>query len=310
MIARKQALDVVIQALGFIESSVSYSNGLHLYDANVISEHFFTLFLSKAYKQNFINLNTGTRQQPAIDLGDLSAGICFQVTSDGKKSKIEETVDRYMKHKLFNKFPHLRVFIIGRRHGRYGGIAVPAGVTFNVDDDVIGCPELVKHINTLGTPQIQKLESIIYRELPVFRKATDVQNQNDEDAIDEYRSYFDRPALHDPWRAEGDYAAFGKALTDLIQLLNTGWVDGVPVTKKRMKVSNNDWKGRLSIITAQLLALRQIFTIHVRTGEIDLDRNRCSFKDQRVPGVIDHYKEAILSEMNLLLTMAGVPKIP
>jgi len=81
--------------------------------------------------------------------------ICFQVTSDGKKPKIQETVDRYLTHQLFNTFPHL------------------------------------------------------------------------------------------------------------IQLMNTGWVEGAPVAKKRMKLGNEAWRNSLATITAQLLALRQLFTIHV-----------------------------------------------
>ncbi len=309
IIARKQALDVTLQALGFIESSVAYSNGAHLYDINIISEHFFALFLSAAYQKDFANLNTSTQQHPAIDLGDKSAGICFQVTSDGKKPKVQETVGRYLKYQLFQTFPHLRVLIIGRRVGRYGGMQVPAEVTFNVDDDIVGGAELANHIRMLGTPDLQNLEAVVFQELPLFRRATDVQQQSDREALDEYRSYFDRPALHDSWMAEANYAKFGKALTDLIQLMNTGWVDGMPVTKKRMKMANDSWKDSLAKITAQLIALRQLFTIHVRSGEIDLENNRCVFTDRRIPQFIDGYKQAILSEMNQLLTTAGFPKI-
>jgi len=211
---------------------------------------------------------------------------------------------------LFNTYPHLRILIIGKRHGKYAGISVPSGVAFNVDTDIVGCADLVKHIRTLGTPNLQHLESIIYQELPVFHKASGLQNQSDSDALNEYRSYFDRPALLDPWLAEVNYADFGKALTDLIELMNTGWVKGMPVAKKRMKLGNLNWKDSLAAITTQLIALRQLFTIHVRSGEIDLDRNRCAFNDPLVPQIIDGYKQAILSQMNSLLTTSGFPKIP
>lgn len=310
IIVRKQALDAIIQALSFLDSSVAYSNGVNLFDTNVIAEHFFELFLSSAYQKQFVNLNTGTKQQPAIDLGDASSGICYQVTSDGKKSKIVETVDLYLKHQLYKTYPHLRILIIGRRHGKYAGITVPSGVTFNVDTDIVGCTELVKHIRNLGTPDLQRLESVIHQELPVFRKATGIQNQSDSDALNEYRSFFDRPALLDPWLAEVNYADFGKALTELIALMNTGWVEGTPVAKKRMKLGNNEWKDSLAAITTQLIALRQLFTIHVRSGEIDLDHNRCTFRDPQVPQIIDGYKQAILLQMNSLLTTAGFPEIP
>lgn len=306
---RKRALDAIIQSLGFIEITIGYSGGIHLYDTHVIAEHFFESFLNSVYQIKLVNLNNGAQQQPAIDLGDASSGICFQVTSDGKKAKIRKTVDRYLAYHLVSTFPHLRVLIIGRRQGKYAGITVPNGVTFDVDKDILDCAELVRHINTLGTPELLHLESIIYQELPVFRQATDVQKQSDAVAINEYRSFFDRPALLDPWNAEADYSAFGKALTDLIQLMNTGWVEGMPVTKKRMKIENATWKQSLATITAKLIALRQIFTIHVRSGEIDTVHNQCAFKDCGVPQFIDGYKQAILSEMNSLLTTAGFPKI-
>lgn len=307
--ARQQSLNIIIQALSFIESSVSYSNDIHLTDINSISEDFFALFLSPVYKLQLSNLNLQS-QYPAIDLGDSTAGVCFQVTADAGKPKVKGTIARFVDHDVFKVFPHLRVLIIGKRKGKYSGLTTPPGTIFNPDNDVIGLPDLVRHIKTLSTPDLEHLEEIVYREVPLFRKATQVQHQDDKTSLSEYRSFFDRPALLDPWYAERDFRAFGKALTDLIQLLNTGWIDGEPVAKKRMKIENADWRDILAKITGQLIVLRRMFTIHVRTGEIDLDHNRCTFKDQSVPRTIDAYKQSILGEMNSLLTIAGLPDIP
>jgi hypothetical protein len=308
--ARMQALHTVIRALSYLECCVANSNALRLYDINVVSEHFFERFLSVAYCLQLVSLNSGGQQQPAIDLGDLSLGVCFQVTSDGSKAKVKETIRLYETYNLSAKYPRLRVLIIGPRRGEYANVTVQPGVIFDANDDIVGRKELARHIGTLGTAELQQLESIVQQEMPVFGVTNNVQSQSDVDAIKEYRDYFDRPALRDPWRAEGDYGAFGKALTELVELLNTGWVNGIPIAKRRTRIANVAWKDDLANIYGQLTALRVLFMTHVRSGEIDLSRNVCNFKDPHVGRLIDHYKDSIIHQMNRLLTNARIAPIP
>lgn len=302
-------MDTIVPALSYLQLCVQNYDVMQLYNINIASEYFFARFLSVTHQCNLTDLNNITGSHPGIDLGDAATGICFQITSQARKAKVAETMAKYENFTLWKTYPHLRVMIIGERCGKYAGLKPANGGVFDVSKDIIGIPNLAKLVKTLDTPKLQLLDGIIRTEMPAFTQMASLQSHTDLHALGEYRDYFDRRALLDPWHAEHNYKGFGEALTDLIESLNNGTVRDQPVTKKRFKISDLQARTALAGISDQLAKLRQLFTVHVRSGEINLAANSCLFTSPTTEATFDVSRQSILGDMNSLMSRFGLQPI-
>ena len=132
---------------------------------------------------------------------------------------------------------------------------------------------------------------------------------SDVEALKEYATHFDRSALQDSLRNCGSYKDFAKALTDLISLLNTGAVEGKPVTKRRADFDSADWRNSLETLYHEVRSLRGLYTSLVKSGEIDEDKCTCGFGNHRMRHVFDSKKQEIINQLNAILNNANLPRI-
>ena len=79
---RDQFLKDISDYLGIIAYQVDTRNSIHLYDLNISAEDFYNGLLNHVYGLNLINMNIENPNTKAIDLGDRTARICIQVTSE------------------------------------------------------------------------------------------------------------------------------------------------------------------------------------------------------------------------------------
>lgn len=146
-------------------------------------------------------------------------------------------------------------------------------------------------------------------------KLRDAFNQSDKEALERFRLIMDRPAMHQPFRIEGNMHDFLTAITDIIRALNTGILktregDEFSRTKPRSMLSNPDWRQKLEIITSRLEELRTRFEIAVRSGEMTLSPNGFyAFYNQQLPNEIDAMRDAIILLFNELLQEAELQPI-
>ena len=140
-------------------------------------------------------------------------------------------------------------------------------------------------------------------------------NQSDKDALTQFRMFIDRPALHQPFRIEGNMHDFLTAITDVIRALNTGILktregNEIARTKPRGMFSNPNWRQKLDIITSRFEQLRTRFEIAVRDHEMNLHPNGFySFNNRNFPNEIDAMRQSIILLFNRLLEEARLPPI-
>lgn len=308
LLAKQGLLHKINLALTALQLNVTSENAGRLFDINTVVEDFLASFLGKLYDLSLENLNYPTHY-PAVDLGDKNKKHAIQVTATGSKQKVKDTLETFVKHVPAGEFNRVQVVIIGKRRGKYAGLQRASQPAFNPDKDVIGIPQLAKHISNSDTLKLQQLCDIIDQEMPIMKAFAGLRKPSDIDTIHEYRTSFDRPALQDSWRGERQVVGFAQALDDLISLLNTGVVKGAPVTKRRVDIDNEHWRNAVEILYQKVRSLRELYTIHVNSGEIDESTNCCRFHDNRMFDVFDEYKQAVVSELNRLLEQAGLPPI-
>lgn len=132
---------------------------------------------------------------------------------------------------------------------------------------------------------------------------------SDIDALKEYSAQFDRAALQDSLRGCGDYKLFAKSLGELIELLNTGLIQGKAATKRRSDFANDKWRSALGDVYHEVRGLRELYTSLVRSGEIDESSCTCKFRNHKMYDEFEAKKRSIVLILNDLLRDANLPAI-
>jgi len=311
-LVRQSHEEKIVFALSVLQVAVKNCGLIGLIGINTVSEPFFRDILNAIYGLSLTNLNNGISNYPAIDLGDASSRICFQVSSDGKKHKLQKTLKMFAapKHKLTQAYDSIRVFVVGQRQKKYDGLIIPTGVVFNPDTDVIDVPTIIAALPSMSIQQLSALSHIIDQEMPMFAAATAVEGHTDKDILGEYRSHFLRRAMLDPWQQEGSVKDFRDALDSLQGLLTTGQVGGHPITKPLRRLSDAGLKGLAENVLHKLIMLRQLYTHHERIGDIDLNTNYGNFHNPAICRAFDTYRQDVIDELNRVLVAALLPPMP
>ena len=86
---KKAECDRIVELLGYVRSQVEIFAPGNFTDINIYAENFYRDFLNLIFGYNLVNINISEPNSAAIDLGDTSASIAFQVTSssDLRKAK-------------------------------------------------------------------------------------------------------------------------------------------------------------------------------------------------------------------------------
>jgi hypothetical protein len=162
---RADCLGAIADGLAWIRVSCEQRGWLKLFDNHVVAQHFFCRFLNAAFNLRLVELDLIQANFPAIDLGDTTNRIAYQVTTERGGDKVQHTLDKFVEHELEKQYDSLRVLIVGSRQSTYKSVTVPASLQFDCDQDILGIEELVKYIGSLDSDRLGQLETILAEEL-------------------------------------------------------------------------------------------------------------------------------------------------
>ena len=112
---RQAYQDEIIDYLSRLRSSVELNNSISLTDINHNAEYFYCELLNLICSLNLTNINTTSKNAAAIDLGDEQNGIAIQVTSTSTLEKTRDTVNKFVKNKLTDKYSRLVILNIVKK---------------------------------------------------------------------------------------------------------------------------------------------------------------------------------------------------
>ncbi len=304
------AIRTIVRALAFIKVVCEQEGLLHLMNSLTMSEHFFCRFLNEAYGLNLVNLNEIAPNYAAIDLGDKTAQVSFQVTRDGKAGKIQRTLKTFVKHLRFNDYKKLRFLVFGDRQKKYKTLIVDSRIGFTWGDDIIGISELNAHLDTLPVQKLERLAIIVEQEIEIGHAISAALLHDDKQALEIYRRHFDRPWMQDDWRNERNFSDFHDRAVQAISLLNAGVIDENEITKSRHDFKDPHLVDDLEDIYHKVRKLLSEFCkrsdTHDQNREIDVATNRCQFRSQATYDSFDAMRQEITDTLNPLLTQAGL----
>lgn len=142
-----------------------------------------------------------------------------------------------------------------------------------------------------------------------------VFTHTDIEAIKIFSMIFDRPAIHTPFRCEGNMNDFLQAIDDTILAFNTGILktrsgEIFAKTKPRKLLSNPNWNDIIGVIANRLIDVKNRIRIAVINKEMILreDGFFC-FYNQNLPVEIDAIRGSIILLFNGLLKETNLPLI-
>lgn len=161
----KDHFEDISKTLSILKVYISLNNSAGLRDVNTISEHFFAGLLSKIFDSEFENMNLIKVNFPAIDLGDTNKKVCYQVTYTNERTKLNETLQKFVEHKLYNTFEELNILILSDKKN-YQPFNHVTGINFDPKKNIIDISSLMYLISRItDTNKLEQISDYLKREL-------------------------------------------------------------------------------------------------------------------------------------------------
>lgn len=162
MLVQEELQKKICDFLGILRYSVEYRGAIGLLDQNFIAQSFIAKFINIIYGYDLINLDRDGHKYPAIDLGDSYRKIAFQVTATKTPTKIEETIEIFIRHKQYENFRHLKFLILGKKQKKYSQVFNTYNLfEFNPETDILDLKDIVRKLPSLSLEKLQRLSYLI-----------------------------------------------------------------------------------------------------------------------------------------------------
>ena len=156
--------DSLASILAYINTYLKYNGKQGLLDENKALEDVMCEVLNRIYGWKLENLNHVEKNFPGIDLGDWERGIGVQVTVEKTSSKINNTIAKIVKNEVYNKFPHLKILILGDKQASYS-IRNDEKIVFDDEKDIIDFVDLLDVSSRMDFQGRHKLVVFLKQEL-------------------------------------------------------------------------------------------------------------------------------------------------
>lgn len=289
---REEMLRTVTDSLKWLVFKLDGRSVARLYDLHVVSEDTVRDLLNIVRGLRLENLNKNGINFPAVDLGDKTRKVSFQVTTEKEARKLQDSLDTFHGHNLDADYDHLFFLILGKKQKKYSTVKSPR-IVFNPKEHVLDIDDLIREACALPDAQLVNVVAILKAAGLGVSKAHD----SDAQAFKKLHAHFDRDAFKHHWHQEGSIAGFEAALTDLTELLSKGSVQGQRITKPIYQFGPEVENG-LQAIKNALGQLRAAFNGCANSGEIQRDPQFACFRKRETADKINAAKLKVLEAVN------------
>ncbi|KAM3091449.1 SMEK domain-containing protein [Phormidesmis sp. 146-35] len=215
VLTRETYFKEISNNLALLQQSIEFRTASNLHDLGILAEDFVKDLLNIVFDFQLENLNSINSNQPGIDLGDSSNKIAVQVTSTTSRRKVKTTIEKFIGHKLYEKYSRLYVFILKGRQQSYRRFDTQGYFNFNESDNIIDFKILLKQIQYLEIEKLRKIYEFVNREISKTKREDGIIRR-----LDHINHNFDR--LH-IWQ----YQPFLTHYVNVHRLLNIAAASGI-----------------------------------------------------------------------------------
>jgi hypothetical protein len=158
---REIYLKEIIEEFSILKSKIELLSKSNLLDINLISEYHIQEILNIVFDLQLVNSNYQSKNAKAIDLQDEINSIAVQVTSNPRKLKIQETLNKFFNNTLEIKYSTLIILILGKKQLKYTNLLVKEGFNFNADQHIIDFENIISRFLILSTKKIEQVRNIL-----------------------------------------------------------------------------------------------------------------------------------------------------
>ena len=184
MMERQVLLDKITDQLSRFQCKIGILNKNGLNDANIYAQDVICRLFNVIYGYQLVNLNREKATIEAIDLGDKESRVAVQVTSDNSNTKIKETINLFIKKKLYVDYDRLIIAIIGSKKNYKSTFTTDDTFQFDKRTDIIDIKCLVSDIKNCSIEKQREILSILEEELEGRSTRTLIQQEETVDTLE------------------------------------------------------------------------------------------------------------------------------
>lgn len=166
----------IVKYLTLLNYEVEILNSLNLSHLNIYAEKFYADLFNLSFGYN-LKCNTKSNDI-AIDLSDDVNSIAIQITSNATTTKYHDTLEKFLKNKLHEKYKKLIIVVLGTQSINHKAkIILHDNFRFDIKNDVWYLKQISQKVFNEDT---EKLEAILYfleQELEALMTKSNTYNQ-------------------------------------------------------------------------------------------------------------------------------------
>ncbi|MGV0026512.1 SMEK domain-containing protein [Phormidesmis priestleyi] len=156
--------------LALLQQSIEFRTASNLHDLGILAEDFVKDLLNIVFDFQLENLNSINSNQAGIDVGDTLNKVAVQVTSTTSRQKVKTTIDKFISHKLYEKYSRLYVFILKGKQQSSKKFDTQGCFDFQESDDITDFKVLLTKIQCLETEKLQQIWEFVDREMSTTKR--------------------------------------------------------------------------------------------------------------------------------------------
>jgi hypothetical protein len=158
---REEEVKRVIELISLWITKIKGNNHLDFYDINRVAEDLARQLLNEIYDLKLRNLNEEKRNHPGVDLGDDKNKIAYQITSQSRPRKIQESLESFAREDKKKYFNGIRFLLLNERKPKLTGTKwQEIDPDFNPREHIVTYLDLVKKIKELYVPDRARFNRI------------------------------------------------------------------------------------------------------------------------------------------------------
>ncbi len=165
MNSREECLKYIIREISTWKSEIELRGDINLYDSHILAQHHVMRLMNIVFGYQLHELDSETRNQAAIDLGDDVNKIAVQVTADTGRKKIEGTIDKFNNCQFYKRYNELYFFILKRKGNYRKGFVTQGLFEFNPTKHILDFRILIREINMLDSTRLKEIAEYLSQEI-------------------------------------------------------------------------------------------------------------------------------------------------
>lgn len=165
-----QLFEGIVMRLSVLRYVVKSMSSRGLTDVNRQCERFYCGVLNQIYGYQLQNANDAQMNAAAVDLVDKGNRLCFQLSSTSTRDKVEKTIEKFIKHDLYNQYDRLMFLMLVEKTNHSKPFDTSGYFSFDEKVDIIDLDDLLGEVEKMPLAKMQTLNEYVLAHLhPVTR---------------------------------------------------------------------------------------------------------------------------------------------